>query len=164
MNKELRAKTNEELCSLIMRLKLQLLESRFRMASGELEKTNTLPEIRKTIARALTILNERHIKLSIGTHGITMRNLKTNEIKSITNVVQDALKAVAPKESKKSTLTQGETVKQAINDATTSTKMKKEDVDKPAAPTPIVVKKELKSHMDKKVEKQIIRKTVGGGS
>jgi large subunit ribosomal protein L29 len=160
MNKELRKKTNEELCSLIMRLKLQLLESRFRMSSGELEKTNTLPEIRKTIARALTILNERGIKLSIGTHGITMYNTKTKEVKSITNVVQEALKAVAPKDSKNA---KAETTKDAIKEATVATaKTTKTDDDKPTA-TP-VVKKELKSHMDKKVEKTIIRKTVGGGS
>ncbi|MDR0739474.1 MAG: 50S ribosomal protein L29 [Mycoplasmataceae bacterium] len=162
MNKELRTKTNEELCSLIMRLKLQLLESRFRMASGELEKTHTLPEIRKTIARALTILNERQIKLSIGTHGITMRNLKTNEVKSITNVVQDSLKAVTA--DKKATATKPTTVKEAINEATVAKSVVKDDVTKPPVATPIVVKKELKSHMDKKVEKQIIRKTVGGGS
>jgi large subunit ribosomal protein L29 len=163
MNKELRAKTNEELCSLIMRLKLQLLESRFRMASGELEKTNSLPEIRKTIARSLTILNERGIKLSIGTHGITMRNLKTNEVTSITNVVQEALKTVAPKDGKN--ITKGETVKEAINEATIiAAKTAKDDANKPTAPTTVAVKKELKSHMDKKVEKQIIRKTVGGGA
>ncbi|MDR3330243.1 MAG: 50S ribosomal protein L29 [Mycoplasmataceae bacterium] len=161
MNKELRKKTNEELCSLIMRLKLQLLESRFRMASGELEKTNTLPEIRKTIARALTILNERGIKLSIGTHGITMYNTKTGEVKSITNVVQEALKAVAPKDGKEG---KSETTKEAITEATVTTaKAVKADDDKPTA-TPIV-KKELKSHMDKKkVEKTVIRKTVGGGA
>ncbi|MDR0675383.1 MAG: 50S ribosomal protein L29 [Mycoplasmataceae bacterium] len=162
MNKELRAKTNEELCSLIMRLKLQLLESRFRMASGELEKTNTLPEIRKTIARSLTILNERGMKLSIGTHGITMRNIKTNEVKSITNVVQEALKAVAPKDDK---TTKTETVKEAINDATLMTaKAAKDDAPKTATPTPVTVKKELKAKMDKKAEKQMIRKTVGGGA
>jgi large subunit ribosomal protein L29 len=160
MNKELRAKTNEELCSLIMRLKLQLLESRFRMASGELEKTNTLPEIRKTIARSLTILNERGIKLSIGTHGITMRNLKTNEVKSITNVVQEALKAVAPKDEKGA---KKETVKDAINEATmASVKAAKDDTTKTSGP--VAVKKELKAKMDKKAEKQMIRKTVGGGS
>jgi large subunit ribosomal protein L29 len=162
MNKELRSKTNEELCSLIMRLKLQLLESRFRMASGELEKTHTLPEIRKTIARALTILNERQIKLSIGTHGITMRNLKTNEIKSITNIVQDTLKAVAAKDDKKTT--KPTTMKEAINEATVAKSVAKDDTNKPTSATPIVVKKELKSHMDKKAEKQIIHKTVGGGS
>ncbi|MDR1991790.1 MAG: 50S ribosomal protein L29 [Mycoplasmataceae bacterium] len=163
MNKELRAKTNEELCSLIMRLKLQLLESRFRMASGELEKTNMLPEIRKTIARSLTILNERGMKLSIGTHGITMHNTKTNEVKSITNLVQEALKATTAQDNKSNTKT--ETVKEAINEATilAAKKVKDESTATPPS-TPVVVKKELKSHMDKKAEKQMIRKTVGGGS
>jgi large subunit ribosomal protein L29 len=162
MNKELRAKTNEELCSLIMRLKLQLLESRFRMASGELDKTNTLPEIRKTIARSLTILNERGIKLSIGTHGITMRNVKTNEVKSITNVVQEALKATTVKDDKNA---KKETVKEAINEATViAAKASKDEPTKPSGSAPVAIKKELKAKMEKKAEKQMIRKTVGGGA
>ncbi|MDR2369734.1 MAG: 50S ribosomal protein L29 [Mycoplasmataceae bacterium] len=163
MNKELRAKTNEELCTLIMRLKFQLLESRFRMASGELEKTNNLPEIRKTIARSLTILNERGIKLSIGTHGIAMHDTKTNQVKSITNVVQTALKTAVAKDVKIDT--KGETLKEAINEATTiPAKISKDEVSKTSGPAPVAIKKELKAKMDKKAEKQIIRKTVGGGS
>jgi large subunit ribosomal protein L29 len=93
MNKELRAKTNEELCTLIMRLKLQLLESRFRMASGEFDKTNPLTDIRKTIARALTILHQRNIKLTIGTHGVTMYDTKNKKVKSLNNLVEESLKA-----------------------------------------------------------------------
>ncbi|MDR3163504.1 MAG: 50S ribosomal protein L29 [Mycoplasmataceae bacterium] len=161
MNKELKAKTNEELCSLIMRLKLQLLESRFRMAHGELEKTNVLYDIRKTIARAMTILTQRHIKLTIGVHGITMYNTQTKEVKSITNAVEQALKAHA--ENKKN-LTEKEAIKQATiasanaDVANTNTNEIKEKV------TPIA-KKELKSHMEKpKADSTVIRKTVGGGS
>ncbi|MDR0985503.1 MAG: 50S ribosomal protein L29 [Mycoplasmataceae bacterium] len=149
INKELKQKTNEELCSLIMRLKLQLLEARFKMASGELEKVNQLQEIRKTIARAMTILTQRHIDLTIGTHGITMYNRETKEVKSITDSVQQALQIQGAKKH---------VVDAAKN--ITANEIKK-DEEKAATP---IIKKELKSHMDKKVEKQIIRKTVGGGA
>ena len=43
MNKEveqLKTKSNEEICALITRLNSQLLESRFKMAAGEIEKTH----------------------------------------------------------------------------------------------------------------------------
>jgi large subunit ribosomal protein L29 len=162
MNKELRSKTNEELCSLIMRLKLQLLESRFRMAAGELEKTSNISEIRKTIARALTILTQREVKLSIGTHGIVMYDLKNKTTKSITNVVQDALNANAPKEGKK-TSSKTTDVKEAIKQATVSATNKTTD-DTPISSSTPIVKKELKSHMEKKAKKEIIHKTVGGGA
>ncbi len=59
VNKELRAKTNSELLTLVKKLKEQLLQVRFSMANGENDKSANVKEIRKTIARALTILNER---------------------------------------------------------------------------------------------------------
>lgn len=59
VNKELRAKTNAELLTLVNKLKEQLLQVRFSMANGETDKLATVKDIRKTIARALTILNER---------------------------------------------------------------------------------------------------------
>jgi len=124
MNKELRKKTNEELCALIVRLKLQLLESRFRMASGELEKTAKLVEIRKTIARALTILNERHIKVSFGSHGVNMHDLQTGKVVSISDtVMQQIEQANEPKEkvTKKS-----ETKKAVVENKPTAVKAKVE--------------------------------------
>jgi large subunit ribosomal protein L29 len=163
MNKELRTKTNEQLCSLVMRLKLQLLESRFKMASGELEKTNKLPEIRKTIARALTILGERDLKLSIGTHGITMINKKTGATTSITNVVEDALKTSEQVKAGKTTKTV--TAKEVIKEATVAPAKVTSTTSEPDVPSTPVVKKELKSHMAKaKAIKTEIRKSVGGGS
>lgn len=59
VNKELRAKTNAELLTLVNKLKEQLLQVRFSMANGETDKLANVKDIRKTIARALTILNER---------------------------------------------------------------------------------------------------------
>ena len=56
---DLRKKTNEELTEIVSKLKLHLLEIRFSASSGETEKQGNASEIRKTIARDLTIINER---------------------------------------------------------------------------------------------------------
>ena len=57
--KALREKTSQELTEYINKLKTELLEIRFSVASGDTEKAKNVGEIRKTIARILTILNER---------------------------------------------------------------------------------------------------------
>lgn len=64
MIKELRTKTDLELGELIAKLKMQLLETRFKMANGEIEGVHKRKEIRKTIAQAMTILSERNVKIS----------------------------------------------------------------------------------------------------
>lgn len=66
LNKDLRSKSNEELVELITKLKTQLLEIRFSVASGEEDKQHNAKEIRKTIARVLTIINERKIGVNDG--------------------------------------------------------------------------------------------------
>lgn len=66
LNKDLRSKTNEQLVELITKLKTQLLEIRFDVASGEDGKQQNAKEIRKTIARAWTIINERKIGVNNG--------------------------------------------------------------------------------------------------
>lgn len=98
MNKEveqLKTKSNEELCALITRLNSQLLESRFKMAMGEVEKTHMLPQIRQTVARCMFILNQRGLKISVGSHGIYLIDKKTKKPTAITQKVQDLLKAQA---------------------------------------------------------------------
>lgn len=62
ITKDLRKKTNEELISIVSKLKMQLLEIRFNATSGETEKLGNAVEIKKTIARALTIINEREFE------------------------------------------------------------------------------------------------------
>lgn len=62
ITKDLRKKTNEELTSIVSKLKMQLLEIRFNATSGETEKMGNASEIKKTIARALTIINEREFE------------------------------------------------------------------------------------------------------
>lgn len=59
ITKDLRKKTNEELTDIVSKLKTQLIEIKFSVTSGETEKLANASEIKKTIARALTIINER---------------------------------------------------------------------------------------------------------
>lgn len=59
ITKDLRKKTNEELADIVSKLKTQLIEIKFSVTSGETEKLANASEIKKTIARALTIINER---------------------------------------------------------------------------------------------------------
>lgn len=62
VNKDLRTKTNAELKEIIAKLKTQLLEIRFAAVTGQTEKQANAKEIRKTIARVLTILNQRELE------------------------------------------------------------------------------------------------------
>lgn len=83
MNKKLQQKefakmSNEELCAIAARLKFQLVEARFKMSSGELEKVNVVKQIRNTIARIFTELTNRGYKVSIGSHGVTMYDIAKN--------------------------------------------------------------------------------------
>ena len=90
MNKEveqLKTKSNEEICALITRLNSQLLESRFKMAAGEIEKTHLLRQIRTTIAQCMYILNTRGYTVSVGSHGIYLIERKDNKINDVTEKV-----------------------------------------------------------------------------
>lgn len=73
ITKDLRKKTNEELTDIVSKLKMQLVEIRFSVTSGETEKLANASEIRKTIARALTIINEREFmaKENKGKEGVS---------------------------------------------------------------------------------------------
>jgi hypothetical protein len=93
-----------------------------------------------------------------------MYNLKTKEVKSITDVVTQALNVEVDSEkvkNKKRIITEQDEIKKAT---VALNKSEIDQTDKPAKSTP-VIKKELKSHMQRdKVETTVIRKTVGGGS
>lgn len=65
ITKDLRKKSTEELMELITKMKEQLLQIRFSVANGEVEKIHTSGQIKKTIARSLTILNERKAQKEI---------------------------------------------------------------------------------------------------
>ncbi len=57
--KEIREKTNEELLQEIDTLKDELFNLRFQQATGQLENTARLKNVKKTIARIKTVLTER---------------------------------------------------------------------------------------------------------
>ena len=102
--KELNTKTNDELCALITRLNSQLLESRFKIAVGEVDKTHVISQIRKTIARCMFILNQRGYDISIGSHGVYTIDKKTNKVQNVTQKVQKILsepETTSKKETKK---------------------------------------------------------------
>ena len=102
--KELNTKTNDELCALITRLNSQLLESRFKMAVGEVDKTHVIKQIRKTIARCMFIINQRGYDISIGSHGVYTIDKKTNKVQNVTQKVQKILsepETTSKKETKK---------------------------------------------------------------
>ena len=56
---DLRAKTEDELKTQLMDLRKESFNLRFQRASGQLENTSRVREVRRTIARIKTILNER---------------------------------------------------------------------------------------------------------
>lgn len=158
MINELAKKSNEEIATLIVRLKLQLLESRFKMAAGELEKTHKVKEIRKTIAQAFTVLNSRDIDLTIGTHGVTMYDRKNNTVKSINDLIGQSLDATNESTSKSH---KTETVEKSIAESTVAaSKLEKTNAN---ATNHIEQKKTSNQNLTtaKKTTTEIKRKVIG---
>ena len=60
-NKEIRELSNEEILSKIEESKEELFNLRFQQATGSLEKTSRINELRKLVARMKTILREREL-------------------------------------------------------------------------------------------------------
>ena len=58
-NNELRKLTTEELTKKVTECKEELFNLRMQKATGMLEKPSRINELRKTVARINTILNER---------------------------------------------------------------------------------------------------------
>ena len=59
--KEIRDKSNTELLQEIESLKEELFNLRFQQATDQLENPSRMKEIRKTIARIKTVINEREL-------------------------------------------------------------------------------------------------------
>lgn len=57
--KEIRERSNEELLKDIETLKEELFNLRFQNATGQLENTARLKDVKKTIARIKTVMAER---------------------------------------------------------------------------------------------------------
>lgn len=56
---ELRAKTEDELSAELIRLRKERFNLRFQKASGQLENTARVREVRRGIARIKTVMTER---------------------------------------------------------------------------------------------------------
>ena len=63
---EIRVKTPDELKEQLVNLKKEALNLRFQKASGQLEGTARVREVRRDIARTLSILNEKNQTASQG--------------------------------------------------------------------------------------------------
>ena len=123
---ELNKKTNDELCALITRLNSQLLESRFKMAVGEIDKTHVIQQIRKTIARCMFIVNQRGYDISIGSHGVYFIDKKNHKVVNMTNKVQKILSEPINASKKSSQKQEAKTQKLEANTNTKHTPIKKE--------------------------------------
>lgn len=64
--KEIRELTTAEIEQQIKSLKEELFNLRFQLATGQLENTARLREVRKTIARMKTIIRERELDINNG--------------------------------------------------------------------------------------------------
>ncbi len=60
--RELRDMTDDELNNKLSELKEELFNLRFQLATGELDNTMRVPEVRRTIARVKTIMRERQLQ------------------------------------------------------------------------------------------------------
>ena len=60
--KEVRDKSKEELLSTLEELKAELFQLRFERATGSIDNPMKIREIRKSIARIKTVLNETEAK------------------------------------------------------------------------------------------------------
>ena len=56
---EIRNMSTEDINKKIVELKDELFDLRMKQATAQVEKTNRINEIRKTIARMKTVINER---------------------------------------------------------------------------------------------------------
>jgi len=59
---DLRAQSKDELGDQLVKLKKEQFNLRFQRANGQLEKTNRVREVRRTIARIETVLTEQRRK------------------------------------------------------------------------------------------------------
>ena len=63
---DLRQSTTEELNGIVGEWKEELFNLRFQLATGQLENPARIREVRKSIARAKTILRERELGINNG--------------------------------------------------------------------------------------------------
>ena len=59
---EIREMTSEQLDAKLKELKEELFNLRFQLAINQLENTNRIGEVKKDIARVMTVLNDKNAK------------------------------------------------------------------------------------------------------
>ena len=59
---EIREMTSEQLDAKLKELKEELFNLRFQLAINQLETTNRIGEVKKDIARVMTVLNDKNAK------------------------------------------------------------------------------------------------------
>ena len=59
---EFRAKTDDELTTSLLALKKEQFNLRFQQATGQLENSGRIREVRREIARIKTVVNQRRAK------------------------------------------------------------------------------------------------------
>ena len=59
---EIREMTSEQLNNKLKELKEELFNLRFQLASNQLENTSRIGEVKKDIARVMTVLNDKNAK------------------------------------------------------------------------------------------------------
>lgn len=59
---EIREITSEQLDAKLKELKEELFNLRFQLAINQLENTNRIGEVKKDIARVMTVLNDKNAK------------------------------------------------------------------------------------------------------
>lgn len=62
---ELSQLTNEELLERYRKFKEELFHVRFQLATGQLEKTHRLQTLRRDLARVLTFLSQKQVKVPV---------------------------------------------------------------------------------------------------
>ena len=63
---EVRGMTPDQLTDALINLKKEQFNLRFQKATGQIEKTHRVEQVRRDIARIKTVLSERHRKASQG--------------------------------------------------------------------------------------------------
>ena len=62
---ELRAMTDEELSQRLEELRQELLNLRFQTATRQLSNTSRIGEVRRDIARVMTVMRERELRAGV---------------------------------------------------------------------------------------------------
>ena len=62
----LRERSNDELTKTLSDLEEQLFKLRFQKSTGQIENPIKIREVRRNIARVLTVMNERRVEESAG--------------------------------------------------------------------------------------------------